>query len=139
MHAENNTEYKHIIFHDGTCNLCLRLVNFLILKDKKNLFRFLPNQSCQGQLVLAKYGIQGEQPDTLYYLRNGVPLKKSDAVLYLLKDLGGFYRLLFGFIIVPAPLRDFMYELVAKRRYSIFGRQRSCQMPPSSLTPPPML
>jgi predicted DCC family thiol-disulfide oxidoreductase YuxK len=70
---------------------------------------------------------------TVLYVRNGKVLERSTAVLHILKDLGGPWGLLYGFIIVPPFLRDAVYRWVARNRYAWFGRRESCMLPTPEL------
>lgn len=118
-----------IIVFDGVCNLCNHSVNFLLKKDKKKIFLFTPFQSKYGQSII-NHGSENENSDkTVFYLRENQLYKKSTAALYILKDLGGAYSLLFVFIIVPRFLRDFVYSVISRNRYKWFGKKDSCRIP----------
>lgn len=118
---------------DGVCNLCNASVQFVIRHDREGRFRFTALQSAAGQEVLRQHGLSGETFDSFIYLRHGVLYQRSMAALYLLRDLGGVWTLLYAFIIVPRPLRDAVYDLVAKYRYRWFGRRESCMVPTAEL------
>lgn len=121
----------NIILFDGACNLCSNTISFLIKRDKKALFRFIATQSETGKILLQKYGIAQEQETTLFYIRNNRCLKRSTAILYILKDLGGFWKCFYLFIYLPARMRDAIYLFISKNRYRLFGRRDNCMMPPS--------
>jgi predicted DCC family thiol-disulfide oxidoreductase YuxK len=67
--------------------------------------------------------------DTLVYLRKGVFMQRSTAILYVARDMGGIWSLLFVFIIVPAAWRDALYRWVAVRRYRWWGKRAYCMVP----------
>jgi Uncharacterized protein conserved in bacteria len=117
---------KNILLFDGFCNLCSRLANFIILRDKKAKFLFLSLQSASGQSLLKKFGLPTDDFDSIVYVSNDKYFLKSTAILYILKELGGIWKLFFIFIIVPNFIRDFIYKIIAKTRYKIFGRHDSC-------------
>ncbi len=71
--------------------------------------------------------------ETIIYLRGDRYLTKSSAILYVLKDIGGIWQLVFGFMIIPAFIRDFVYGIVARNRYRIFGKKESCMIPAPEL------
>lgn len=123
----------NIIIFDGICNLCNNTVSFIIKRDRKALFRFAAIQSETGKVLLQKYGIEQEQKYTLFYLRNGVCLKRSDAVLYILKDLGGIWRCFYPLIYLPAKIRDTTYSFISRNRYRLFGKKDKCMMPTPEL------
>lgn len=116
----------HILLYDGVCNLCSRLVHFIIKRDKKEKFSFISLQSASGQSLLKKFGLPTDDFDSVVYIRSDKYFLKSSAILHILEELGGFWKLFFIFIIVPNFIRDFIYKIIAKTRYKIFGRHDSC-------------
>lgn len=119
----------NILLFDGVCNLCNRVVKFIIRIDKSKKIRFAPIQSISGQLLLNQSSADQEDIDSVIYLNGGKVFIKSSAVLHILKDIGGGWKILYAFIIIPVFIRDFFYDLIAKNRYSIFGRRDSCMLP----------
>ena len=118
-----------ILLFDGVCNLCNRSVQFIIRIDKKERIRFAPVQSIPGQLLLKKYSVDPTVIDSVVYLSGEKVFLKSTAVLRILKDIGGGWKILYAFIIIPEFIRDYFYDLIAKSRYRIFGRRDSCMVP----------
>lgn len=127
-----NTEHPVLLF-DGVCNLCNKAVQFVIRHDKVSHFRFAALQSSAGNYLLTHHGINTENFQSFVYLKGGKVYEKSSALLHVLKDLGGIWKLFYVFMIVPKPLRDFLYKQVAKRRYVLFGRRGSCMIPTAEL------
>ena len=123
----------NIILFDGTCNLCSNTVSFLIKRNRKALFRFIAMQSEMGKALLQKHGVTQEQETTLFYIRNDHCLKRSTAILYILKDLGGIWKCFYPFIYLPIQMRDAIYSLVSRNRYRFFGRRDKCMIPPSDI------
>src|SRR5690606_13064426 len=122
-----------IILFDGVCNLCNGLVQFVIKRDKDAIFTFGSLQSVEGQTLLKENDLPTDDFDSFVYLRDQKIQRKSTGALYVRKDLGGVWSLLFAFIIIPAPIRDFLYGLIAKNRYSVFGRREACMLPTPDL------
>lgn len=120
---------EKIILFDGVCNLCNGVVNLLIRIDSKDKLRFASLQSTAGQRILKNFKLSDRELDTIYYLRGDILLQKSTAVLNILKDLGGGYKVLYIFIVIPPFIRDFLYRIVAKYRYKLFGIRDTCRMP----------
>jgi len=118
-----------ILLFDGVCNLCNGLVMFIIRKDNKARIKFASLQSVAGQSLLSESGLNRESIDTVVYLTDGKFKLRSSAVLSLLKDMGRGWQLFYVFIIIPGFLRDFFYNLIAKKRYRIFGRTDRCMVP----------
>ena len=117
---------ENILLFDGYCNLCSRLVNFIIKRDKKAKFLFVSLQSANGQSLLKKFGLPTDDFDSVVYIRSDKYFLKSSAILYILKELGGIWKLFYILIIIPNFIRDSIYKIIAKTRYKIFGRQDSC-------------
>ena len=135
MNRENNLSLnqKNIILFDGVCVLCSKSVDFLLRRDKYRKFRFLPLQSESAAEILRHYPKSkdaAEKLSSLIYLRNGKIKLRSDAVLAILSDLGSGYRLLNIFYLMPLPIRDWVYNQIAKRRYGWFGKCEMCRTVP---------
>jgi predicted DCC family thiol-disulfide oxidoreductase YuxK len=124
------------LFYDGHCGLCHWTVRFTLPRDKGLLpLRFSPLKGRTIQKVLSKRQRAG-LPDSLVVLRaNGELMTKSTAVAYLLKRMGGAWRVLGTLLgLLPRGFRDLGYDFVAKVRYRIFGtREEVCPLMPSGL------
>lgn len=125
-HFSKFNDDKIIVF-DGYCNFCSWGVQFLLKRDKLNAFLFAASQSEGGKKVLTQYNIQ--EVESVIYIRNGAVYKFSTAVLYVLRDLGYPWQLFYVFILVPKFIRNVIYNVFAKVRYSLFGRRATCRMP----------
>ncbi len=121
--------YGHLIIFDGVCNLCNVSVNFVIRRDKRDLFRFTALQSDMGKRMLRGVNVPAAFSGSVIYVEQGRVYFKSSAVLKILSALGGMYSLWYVFIVVPAFMRDFVYDVVAKYRYRWFGKRSSCMVP----------
>lgn len=125
---------SNIVLFDGVCNLCNSSVNFIIDRDKKNMFRFASIQSNAGKEILNKAGIKKQDElKTIVLVKKGKTYTKSSAILNIVNDFGGFWKLLYVFIIIPPPIRDFFYNVISKNRYKWFGKTDSCRMPDANL------
>jgi predicted DCC family thiol-disulfide oxidoreductase YuxK len=127
---------RPILLYDGVCGLCNRMVQFVLRRDKERVFRFAALQSALAARVLARHGIRVGEMDTFYVvinfeLNDEQVLGRSDAMIFVLKQLGiwRFSGLFLQFL--PRALRDWGYNTVARRRYRIFGRFDSCVVPSS--------
>ncbi len=127
------THNEHIILFDGVCNLCHSSVQFVIKHDKKNKFKFAALQSDSGQTLLKKFDLPLNDFNSFVYIQGGQYYLKSSAVLKVAKKLGGGWKLLYGFLIIPKFIRDFFYNIVAQSRYRVFGKQDSCMIPTPEL------
>jgi len=119
----------HIILFDGECNFCNFWVNYIIKRDHKDFFRFTSLQSQIGKEYLQKFNIR-ESVDTLVLIEKEEARIKSTAVLHVLKKMGGLNSIFYGFIIIPVFIRDFFYDVVARYRYSWFGKT-DCEFVPN--------
>ena len=124
-----------IVFYDGVCGLCNRLVQFLLKRDKQDKLRFASLQSNFAATVLTRHGIDPKDLDTLHVVENFEQsneraLNRSDAILRAARELGGFWSVaaVLGKI-VPKPLRDLFYKFVATNRYKVFGKYDTCMLP----------
>ena len=124
-----------ILLYDGVCGLCNRTVQFIIRHDRSQVFRFAALQSPFASRILSRHGVQPEKLDTVYLvLHYELPdeqlLARSDAVIAVLNELTLFWRVASSlFRAFPHRLRDWMYCIVARRRYGVFGRYDACPLP----------
>ena len=125
-----------ILLYDGVCGLCNRLVQFILRRDRARVFRFASLQSPLAARLLARHGADAQDLDTVYVaLNSDAPeeslLARSGAVLFVLTQLGGSWRALALVLkLLPPSFRDFGYNIIARRRYRIFGRSDTCILPP---------
>ena len=124
-----------IVFYDGVCGLCNRLVQFLLRRDRHDRLRFASLQSDFASMVLGRHGIDPKDLDTVHVVENYEKadervFNRSDAILRAGRELGG----LWGFAanvgrLVPRPLRNLFYRIVASNRYRVFGKYETCMLP----------
>lgn len=127
-------ENKKIILFDGVCNLCNGSVQFVIKRDKKDVFRYAAIQSEVGEQLIAERHIDTSQVDSIILIEPGVAyFTKSDAALEIAGELGGLWKLTSVFKWIPKSIRDVIYDFVARNRYKWFGKQESCMIPTPEL------
>ena len=107
-----------VVLFDGVCNLCESSVQFIIARDTKSVFKFAPLGEASDSIVLM-------DADKIY--------RRSTAALRIAKELKAPYNLLYACIIVPRPLRDAVYNFIAKNRYKWFGQKTECWLPTPDL------
>ncbi len=122
-----------IILFDGVCNLCNGAVQFIIERDKEQVFRFASLQSEIGQKYMLDAGLSLDEIDTILLVENDEIYSKSTAALRIAKRLNGLWFIMYGFIIVPTFLRNGVYDFIARNRYKWYGKQDSCWMPTPDL------
>ena len=115
-----------IILFDGICNLCNSSVQFVLKHDKQSIFRFAALQSEAGQLLLQKYNLSQSNFNSFVLIEDDKVFLKSTAALKVAKQMSGATKYLYACIIVPAFIRDAVYNVIAKNRYKWFGKKESC-------------
>ena len=129
-----NFQQQHkIILFDGVCNLCNTSVKIVIRNDKKDCFRFAALQSDIGKDYITKFNIDSTETDSIILIDQEKVYVKSTAALYISKSLSGAYPLLFGFIIIPKFIRNWVYDFVARNRYRWYGKKEICMIPTPEL------
>jgi predicted DCC family thiol-disulfide oxidoreductase YuxK len=125
-----------ILFYDGHCGLCHRTVKFVVKRDRAgNAFRFAPLQGETFQRLVPPERRAG-LPDSIVVRReDGVLLARSNAFIHILSRLGGGWGALAAILrVIPRPVRDAVYDLVARIRYGVFGRRDDlCPIVPADL------
>lgn len=124
-----DTNETNILLFDGVCNLCSKTVRFIIKRDPKAKFRFASMQSRSGQLLLTQLGLPLDNFNSLVYISDSQFYLKSTAVLKVLHKLNGGWKFLYCLNILPRFFRDMVYNFIAKKRYSIFGKSETCWVP----------
>ena len=121
-----------VILYDGVCVFCSRWIRFVATRDRAQRFRFTAIQSAYGTKLAQAFGIDADDPDTNAVIHGGSAHFKSDAALTVLSNLPGWRwaRALFA---VPRPMRDGVYNLVARNRYLIFGKYDVCFVPDAEM------
>lgn len=127
MNFSENT--PPVLLFDGVCNLCNASVQWVLLRDRQQIFRFAALQSPAGRQILERHGLSGETLDTVVLADNEQIFTRSDAPLEVCRRLGGFWRCLYVFKLVPRPFRDAVYRFIAQNRYRWFGRSETCLLP----------
>lgn len=129
VNSQKSTVNHPVLLFDGVCNLCNASVQWVLTHDHRAQFRFAALQSTVGQDLLRQHGLASENLDTVVLAVGERIFLRSDAPLEILKRLGGFWKLLYFFKILPRPVRDTLYNFVARNRYRWFGRREECMLP----------
>ena len=125
---------NHVVLIDGVCNFCIKSARILHKLEPKGILKFASQQSEIGAKLLREYGIEVNDLDTIYYLEDGQLYQRSDAFIAFSKYLKQPYRFLGNVsAFLPRCFRDFTYNLIAKNRYRIFGKQEVCYLPEKGL------
>lgn len=119
-----------ILFFDGYCTLCNGIVDWTIRHDKNAQIQFASLQGEAAKKIIPD--CDTAKSDTVLYFRDDRVLERSDAILFLLSDIGGIWKMAKLFLIVPKFIRDFVYKIVAANRYRLFRKRESCRVPTES-------
>ena len=120
---------KNLVVFDGVCVFCSRLVQFVLRHESDHVLRFTPMQSATGARLMRELGIDPEDAETFVLISEDAVFVKSDAALELTKHLGGAWKVLSAFRVLPRGLRDWGYDIFARNRYRWFGRYDECMLP----------
>lgn len=119
---------ERIILFDGVCNLCNRSVQFIIKRDPKGYFKFASLQGETGLELLKRYGLNSNINSFVLIEDEKIHLE-STAALRVCSKLNSGWKALACFLIIPRPIRDFFYKIIANNRYKWFGKKESCMLP----------
>jgi predicted DCC family thiol-disulfide oxidoreductase YuxK len=123
---------NRVILFDGECHFCDRSVQFIIKRDPSGYYKFASLQSDIGQKLLQQYNAP-KNIDSFFLIDHNKCYDKSSAALRVCKNLKGFWEICYPFLLVPKPIRDFFYDIMAKNRYKWFGKRDSCMLPSSDI------
>lgn len=128
-------KHKKLVLFDGVCNLCSASVQYVIERDKNNLFMFAALQSDVGTQIIKHFDIDTAKTDSiLLYSPENKSLKvKSTAALHIAKHLGFPQKTMVIFLMIPAFIRNWVYDFIAKNRYKWYGKKESCWIPTPEL------
>ena len=122
-------ESQAVIIFDGSCAFCNSSVRFDINHDPEGIFLFSPLGSASGQQLIAEYGIEIENLDSIILLEGGNYFTRGEAALNISKHLTGIWAFAHYLKIFPLPFRDWCYDLIARHRHKIFGQDEYCSLP----------
>jgi predicted DCC family thiol-disulfide oxidoreductase YuxK len=120
---------RPLIVFDGLCVLCSAFVRFILRRDRNFAFRLTTAQSALGQALYRHYGLDTNDFETNLIIDAGRPWAKLDSVALAGRQLGGLWRALVLLRLLPRPIADWLYDRVARNRYSLFGRTDRCMVP----------
>jgi predicted DCC family thiol-disulfide oxidoreductase YuxK len=118
-----------IILFDGVCHLCTATVQFILKRDPQGYFMFAPFQSASGRTLLEQHGLSPDTLDTFVLVEGPRCFTRSDAALRVAQHLSGGWSLFRVLSVIPKPVRDWGYTVIARHRYRWFGRRETCMVP----------
>lgn len=121
------SEEKVIVFYDGVCNLCNGFVRFVSKRDSNHKILFCPLQDGAAQEVRKELS-QEQDITTVIALWKGKYYLYSDVTFLICSTLGSYWYLLMPLKFIPRPMRNYVYNWVARNRYNWFGKNEVCEM-----------
>ncbi|MEW6631757.1 MAG: DCC1-like thiol-disulfide oxidoreductase family protein [Pseudomonadota bacterium] len=118
-----------LIVFDGVCVFCSGFVQLVVRLDRDKRFRFATAQSPFGEALFRRHGLPTDNYETNLAIIDGVAFTRLDSFVAVMAALGWPWRAARALLILPRPLRDWLYDRVAKNRYTLFGRKDSCEIP----------
>ena len=106
----------NLVLFDGACGLCDACVRFTLRHGAQRRFTYVPIQSPEGRRLCRQQGENPDHPRSLWLFKDGKTYQRSDAVLELARGLDGAWRFLALLRLVPRPLRNWAYDLIARAR-----------------------
>src|SRR5688572_19933786 len=124
--AASDVPGTHLVLYDGVCGLCNHLLQFLLARDHRGVFHFASLQSTAGKAMVTRWGGNPEELTSFYVVAdfrtaNARVVTRSDAALFVAGELGWPWKLMRVAGVLPASVRDRLYDVVARNRYRIFG------------------
>ena len=131
---KNLPKHNKLVLFDGVCNLCNNSIQYIIKRDRHNVFMFAPLQSEIGNELIKQYDIDTNKVDSilLYEHDKGIS-SRSTAALKIASKLNFPTNLLQVFFIVPTFIRNWVYNYIAKNRYKWYGKREHCMIPTPEL------
>jgi predicted DCC family thiol-disulfide oxidoreductase YuxK len=126
-------DLNDIVIFDGVCTLCAHSIRFILNHEANQTLRFAPLQSMAGARLMREVGFDPDDAKTIVLLANGEVDVKSDAAIRILGYFRWPWTLLRVIRIIPRPIRDGVYDLIARKRYQWFGRFETCMLPDAKL------
>ena len=126
---KDNATSPPVVLFDGVCKLCNGSVNFILPRDNKGQLKLAPLQSDYARAVLKEHGKNSDMLDSMMLLEGGRLTVKSTALIRISKYLDGAWPLCMVALVIPPFIRDFVYDIIAKKRYKWFGKYDTCRLP----------
>lgn len=122
-----------IVLFDGTCAFCERAVIFIATRDPNAYFRFGASQSPEAAALLAPYGLNRETTRSIILIEDGQVYLRSTASLRIAARLTAPWSWARILLVIPTPIRDAAYKVIAAIRHRIAGKSNACEIPPPEI------
>ena len=118
---------------DARCSLCARGASWIARNDRDHMFTIIPMQTDLGAALLTHYGMNPIDPTSWLFLENGRAYSSIGAVIRVGQRLGGIWKGLGVLRVIPTPILDMVYRVIARNRYKVFGSTDMCAMPDTNV------
>jgi predicted DCC family thiol-disulfide oxidoreductase YuxK len=120
---------EKLVVFDGVCKFCHFWSRFIIRFDTRQHIKLATVQSPVGIALIEHYRLPRSEIESVYFFAGGRVFEKSTAVFQIIKQLPWLWRPLLVLSLIPRPIRDLLYDLIARNRYRLFGRYERCPLP----------
>ena len=133
MSIETN-QHEFVVLYDGVCALCNQAIKFLLKIDRRKILKYTPLEGETAKSLLPNFSEIADAGKSVIFVRriksgNLEFYYRSDAILRILAEIGGFWKALIWLKFIPRIIRDFVYNLIANNRYRWFGKYDACPLP----------
>ena len=126
-------ESRAIVLFDGTCAFCEGSVKFIARRDPGRYFRFGASQTAKAAALLAEHGLTRDTTRSIILIEDGQVYTRSTASLRIARHMRWPWSMAAVFLVIPRPLRDGIYRVVAAIRHRVAGRSNACEIPPPEI------
>lgn len=120
------SESDRVVLFDGQCVMCSASARFLANIDRRHEFILGTVQSREGRAILLWHDLPTETCSSFVLCEGPKYYLKSSACIRIAKRLRFPWNLGAVIWIIPRPVRDWLYDFVARNRYRFFGRTEQC-------------
>jgi predicted DCC family thiol-disulfide oxidoreductase YuxK len=124
---------RPLIVFDGVCVLCSGFARLVTRLDSRDRFRFATAQSPLGEALFRHFGLPTDVYETNLVLIDGVGYTRMESFVAVMGELGWPWRAAAILLVLPPVLRNWLYDRIAKNRYALFGKRKTCDIPSPAL------
>nr|WP_320120489.1 thiol-disulfide oxidoreductase DCC family protein [uncultured Marinifilum sp.] len=128
-HSKNISNSNPIVLFDGVCNFCNTTVRFVLAYNRAENIRFSPLQSDFAKQLLAQHNLSSDDIDTVVFVQDNKAYTKSSAAFQIARHLIYPWKTLYYLKHTPKNITNWIYDLIARNRYSWFGKKNQCMVP----------
>ena len=123
---------RPILVFDGHCVMCSSFAQFILRHDHRRHFRLLAAQTPLGVALYRHFGLDPVDYDTNILIEDGRAWLKAESSIRVFERLGLPWSLVAVARVLPRPVRDWLYGILARNRLRWFGARASCYRPDPS-------